>query len=117
MKYLIMALLAYVAVFGIGFVIDVSGIPVVYKFILAILVSIPFAVLVLKLIKRMSKLESSVFTVVILATLAISWTLRDIHRGKFSLSTFFVLFLLVMGVLQVVYLLIRAKRGMIHGQA
>jgi len=112
MKYLIIALLAYVAVLGIGFVIDVSGIPVEYKFILVILVSIPFAVLVYKLSKRMSELENAVFVVFLVAPLAISWTLRDIHKGYFSLYTILVLVALVGGVARIVYLLIRRRREM-----
>ena len=112
MKYLIIALLAYIAVLGIGFVIDVSGIPAEYKFILVILVSTPFVVLVYKLSERMSKLENAVFAVFLVAPLAISWTLRDIHKGYFSLYTILVLVALVGGVLQVVYLLLRRRQEM-----
>ena len=109
MKYLVIALLSCAIILGIGFVIDVSGMSVVHKFILTIFISVPFAILVLKLSKRMSRLESAVFVVVLIATLAISWTLRDIERGVISLYTILALFAFAGGVLQVVYLLARRR--------
>ena len=110
MKSLITALLAYIAVLGMGFVIDVSEIPVEHKFMLAILVSLVFAALIIRLSKRMTELENTVFVVVLTATLAISWTLRDIERGKFSPYTIIILLALAVGIARVVYLLIRTKR-------
>jgi ABC-type transport system involved in cytochrome c biogenesis permease subunit len=110
MRYLIIALLAYAVVVGIIFVIDVSEIPAKYKLMLAILVSLPFVALIVRLSKRMSKLESSIFVVVIIAAFATSSVLRDVERGHFSLSTFLALFALVGGVARVVYLLIRTRQ-------
>jgi hypothetical protein len=113
MRNLIAVLLVYIAIIGIGYVIDVSRIAIEHKFMLAILISIVFVILIKRLSKRMSELENTIFAVVLIATFATTWVLRDVKRGSFSLYTFLALFALAGGVARVVYLLIRRKRKVI----
>jgi len=113
MRNLVIALLAYIAIIGTSFVIDVLKIPVEHKFVLAIIVVIVFVILIKRLSKRMSELENSIFVVVLIATLVTSLVLRDVKMGSFSLYTFLALFALAGSVVRVVYSLIRRKRRVI----
>ncbi len=95
MRNLIITLLSYFAVLGVGYVINISETSIVYKFALAIAVAILFVALILKLGKKMSELENAVFTVVLISTLAISWVSSDIREGKLSIFTVAILIVLL----------------------
>jgi|GEM_PF-3418694 hypothetical protein len=114
MRGLVVLLFAYITILGIGYLIDILEIPVEYKFMLAILISIVFLALIIRLCKRMSELENAIFVIVLIATLATSWVLRDVERGSLSPYTFIILLVLAGGFVRVVYLLIRTKREVVN---
>ena len=105
MNNLILALLVYAILLGFGFAIDTLSIPVEHKFTLMILASVVFIVLILRLSKGMSRIENAGFVTILIATLAISWTLKDIERGYITPFTLFILFILVGSFAETIYLI------------
>ena len=105
MNNLILALLVYAIILGFGFVIDTLSIPVEHKFTLVILASVVFMALIIRLGKGMSRIENAGFVTILIATLAISWTLKDIERGYITPFTLFILFILVGSFAETIYLI------------
>ena len=105
MKKLILALLVYVILLGLGFVIDVSMNSAEHKFMLVLTVLAIFFVPMIRFIRRLSRLENAIFVTILIATLTILQTLRDIERGYITPFTLFAFFILAGSFAETIYLM------------